>query len=75
MSYKILALDGGANWSLLQAMALDALYPGVPGRQILERFDCRSSPSRYEHFLMRKYSPRSELDALMGTGRSRLSRR
>jgi hypothetical protein len=39
MSYKILALDGGANWSLLQAMALHTLYPGVPGRQILERFD------------------------------------
>jgi hypothetical protein len=39
MSYKILTLDGGANWSLLQCMALDALYPGVPGRQILAQFD------------------------------------
>jgi hypothetical protein len=39
MSYKILALDGGANWSLLQCMALEALYPGVRGHQILERFN------------------------------------
>jgi hypothetical protein len=39
MSYKILALDGGANWSLLQCMALDALYPGMRGREILARFD------------------------------------
>jgi hypothetical protein len=39
MSYKVLTFDGGANWSLLQAMALDALYPGVPGRQILQQFD------------------------------------
>jgi uncharacterized protein len=39
MSYKILALDGGANWSLLQCMALDAVYPGMPGRRILERFN------------------------------------
>jgi hypothetical protein len=39
MSYKILALDGGANWCLLQCMALDALYPGMPGRRILERFN------------------------------------
>jgi predicted acylesterase/phospholipase RssA len=37
--YKILALDGGANWSLLQCMALDALYPGLPGRQLLAQFD------------------------------------
>jgi uncharacterized protein len=36
---KILALDGGANWSLLQCMALDALYPGMRGRQILQQFD------------------------------------
>jgi uncharacterized protein len=39
MTCKILALDGGANWSLLQCMALDALYPGMRGRQILQQFD------------------------------------
>jgi uncharacterized protein len=45
MRYKILALDGGANWSLLQCMALDALYPGVPGRRILERFNIVAASS------------------------------
>lgn len=39
MTYKILTLDGGANWSLLQCMALDALYPGMRGREILGRFN------------------------------------
>lgn len=39
MSCKILAFDGGANWSLLQCMALDALFPGMRGREILARFD------------------------------------
>ena len=39
VSCKILSLDGGANWSLLQCMALGAVYPGMRGRQILARFD------------------------------------
>lgn len=39
MSYKILSLDGGANRSLLQCMALQALYPGMRGRSILQRFN------------------------------------
>ncbi len=37
--YKILALDGGANWTLLQCMALDQLYHNLPGLEILARFD------------------------------------
>src|SRR5262249_47347085 len=46
VTYRILALDGGANWSLLQCMALDALYPGMRGRQILQQFDIVAANSR-----------------------------
>lgn len=39
MSYKILSLDGGGTWALLQAMALEDIYPGLTGLQILSKFD------------------------------------
>jgi hypothetical protein len=39
MSYRILSLDGGGCWALIQAMALDAIYPDQTGHQILNRFD------------------------------------
>lgn len=39
MSYRILSLDGGGSWALLQAKALDQLYPGKSGHQILAEFD------------------------------------
>lgn len=40
LSYRILALDGGGTWALIQAKALGALYKGhTPGREILSRFD------------------------------------
>src|SRR5215470_6123669 len=39
MTYRILTLDGGGSWALLQAMALKALAGDLPGRQILGRFD------------------------------------
>ncbi|MGP0093990.1 MAG: patatin-like phospholipase family protein [Xanthobacteraceae bacterium] len=39
MSYKILSLDGGGTWALLQAMALEDLYPGLTGLHILNHFD------------------------------------
>jgi hypothetical protein len=39
MTYRILTLDGGGSWALLQAMALKALVGDLPGRQILGRFD------------------------------------
>ena len=37
--FRILSLDGGGPWALLQAMALERLYPGLDGHQILGRFD------------------------------------
>jgi uncharacterized protein len=39
MTYKILSLDGGGTWAMLEAMALKELYGDVPGRQILSDFD------------------------------------
>ncbi len=39
MSYKILSLDGGGTWALLQAMALEDLYQGCSGHEILSNFD------------------------------------
>lgn len=38
-SYKILALDGGGSWAILQAMALGKLYGyDTPGQTILNKF-------------------------------------
>jgi uncharacterized protein len=39
MTFRILSLDGGGPWALLQAMALERLYPGLDGHAILGRFD------------------------------------
>ena len=38
-TYRILSLDGGGTWALLQAMALEDLFPGQSGRRILGQFD------------------------------------
>lgn len=39
MAVRILSLDGGGSWALLQAMALEDLYPGRSGHEILRDFD------------------------------------
>jgi hypothetical protein len=42
MSYRILSLDGGGTWALIQVKALIALYPGgaaTPGLTVLNDFD------------------------------------
>ena len=39
MTFRILSLDGGGPWALLQALALERLYPGLDGHEILARFD------------------------------------
>jgi hypothetical protein len=39
MPYRILSLDGGGCWALIQAMALDAIYTDMTGHEILRRFD------------------------------------
>lgn len=37
--YKILSLDGGGSWALLQLLMLKERYPGKTGHQILKDFD------------------------------------
>ncbi len=39
MTFRILSLDGGGTWALLEVMALRDLYPGESGHQILAHFD------------------------------------
>ena len=37
--YRILSLDGGGSWSIIQIKALRRLFGDVPGREILGHFD------------------------------------
>jgi len=37
--HRVLSLDGGGSWALLQAMILDDLFPDEGGHQVLNRFD------------------------------------
>lgn len=40
MTFRILSLDGGGSWALIQVKALIALYsPSTPGHRVLEDFD------------------------------------
>ena len=39
MVHRILSLDGGGAWAMLQAIALKDLFGDIPGRQILAKFD------------------------------------
>lgn len=45
MTYRILSLDGGGAWALLQAMALHRLYGDLDGHAILRRFDLAAANS------------------------------
>lgn len=37
--YKILSLDGGGSWALLQLLTLNERYPGWSGHQVLKQYD------------------------------------
>lgn len=39
MPTRVLALDGGGPWALIQALALAEIYPGRTGHQVLAEFD------------------------------------
>lgn len=43
--FKILSLDGGGSWALLQAMALEHLFGDADGHAILSRFDLAAANS------------------------------
>jgi len=39
MSYKILSLDGGGSWALIQARILQDIYGDIQGHELLRKFD------------------------------------
>lgn len=39
MPYKILSLDGGGSWALIQARVIQDIYGDIPGHEILRNFD------------------------------------
>ena len=39
MDYKILSLDGGGSWALIQASVLQDLYGDITGHKLLKKFD------------------------------------
>ncbi len=39
MAYKILSLDGGGSWALIQAQVLMDIYGDLEGRKLLKEFD------------------------------------
>lgn len=39
MATRVLSLDGGGPWALIQALALAEVYPGRTGHQVLAEFD------------------------------------
>ncbi len=39
MSYKILSLDGGGSWALIQARVLLDIYGDINGHELLKKFD------------------------------------
>lgn len=64
--YKILSLDGGGSWALVQAMALRRIFGDIPGREILAHFDlvvANSGGSIVAAGLAENYKP-SQLEQL-----------
>ncbi len=45
MPFRILSLDGGGAWAILEAMALRELFGDIGGRAILSRFDLATANS------------------------------
>jgi patatin-like phospholipase len=39
MSFKILSLDGGGSWALIQAKVLQDIYGNIRGHELLRKFD------------------------------------
>jgi patatin-like phospholipase/acyl hydrolase len=54
MNYRILSLDGGGTWALIQVKALIALYdnePATSGHDVLRDFDLVAANSGGSIFL------------------------
>jgi len=39
MAFKILSLDGGGSWALIQARVLKDIYGDISGHEVLRKFD------------------------------------
>jgi uncharacterized protein len=61
--FRILSLDGGGPWSLIQARTLGAIFaPDLPGRELLSRFDlvvCNSGGAVVVAGLLANMTPQS----------------
>jgi hypothetical protein len=44
-NYRILSLDGGGSWALIQARALQEIYGDIPGHEVLKDFDLAAANS------------------------------
>lgn len=74
MAYRILSLDGGGTWAMLQAMALQRLYPGKRGHAVLADFDLVAANSGGSIVLAGLADDRS-LDEIVALFRDREKRR
>jgi predicted acylesterase/phospholipase RssA len=71
--YRILALDGGGTWALIQARALKAIYGDVRGRDVLAQFElvaANSGGAIVAAALARDFTL-SEIDGLFGDADAR----
>jgi uncharacterized protein len=73
--YRILSLDGGGSWALLQVMALKTIYGDVSGHQVLSHFDLAAANSGGSIVLaaMAEGLPLSEIEAFFLTESRRRS--
>jgi len=39
VTHKILSLDGGGSWALIQAKVLHNMYGDITGHELLRKFD------------------------------------
>lgn len=68
MSVKVFSLDGGGSWAMIQAFALQDIYPDSSGHQILAEFDvavANSGGSLVLAGLLLNWTPENILDFLM----------
>src|SRR5712664_4842837 len=73
LRYRILSLDGGGTWALIQARALRQIYGNLHGREVLAQFDlvAASSGGAIVAAALACDFTLSEIDALFGDDEAR----